>query len=192
MADHQEPVENEPNDSDDGQSGDALDQVSTILDAAVASTREGLTEQEKGLRRALTSLHAQRATATSPERRDQIRQQIGVVEAELGVVVAERSLLAEVVDDQDDFAADELGEELLDDVAAYLGRFVCFANEHQGRTIAVCVVSSWMIELFDTTGRLLIRSHVKQSSRLLGASRVLLKIQRDVGDRCIIFRVQFG
>jgi len=167
MADDPQPVDNPPNDSDDERSGDALDQVSTILDAAVVSAREGLVEQEKGLRRALTSLHAQRAPAASAERRDQIGQQIGEVEAELRVVMAERRLLADVVDDQDDFAdvPDEGGEELLDDVAAYLGRFVCFANEHQGRTIAVWVVSTWMIELFDTTARLVIRSHVKQSGK---------------------------
>ena len=72
MVDDHEPVQHEPNDS--GESGDALDQVSRILDAAVASTREGLTEREKGLLRALTSLHAQRGTATSSEQRDQIRQ----------------------------------------------------------------------------------------------------------------------
>ena len=81
--------------------------------------------------------------------------------------MAERSLLAQVIDDQDDFAdvADERGDELLDDVASYLGRFVCFANEHQGRTIAVWVMSTWMIERLDTTGRLFIRSHLTQSGK---------------------------
>ncbi|MGI8753575.1 MAG: DUF3631 domain-containing protein [Acidimicrobiales bacterium] len=71
---------------------------------------------------------------------------------------------AEPADTFDD-VEDESGAELADDVAAFLNRFVVFANTHQVAAVAAWVLHTHALAAFDQTPRLVIRSPEKQCGK---------------------------
>jgi Protein of unknown function (DUF3631)/Domain of unknown function (DUF3854) len=82
---------------------------------------------------------------------------------------AEEEALAELLER----CPEEPGHRVLDDVAAFISRFVAFPQEHHVVTLALWVAHTYTFSLFDSTPRLAITSAERQS----GKTRVLEVIE---------------
>ena len=69
------------------------------------------------------------------------------------------------VDDEARRPPDEAGAELLDDVAAFIRRYVAFPSDAAADAVALWVAHTWTFDRFDSTPRLAILSPVKGSGK---------------------------